>query len=233
MHTSYVAAATADRAFQYTGLAFQSRVHSAVSSKPLSQIRAGQALFHEGDQGSDVVQLVKGTVSLQRFISDECRVVLGFVLAGEVFSMSLNGRHICSADAVSDCLYRRLGNSEIESSRENGADFVGELANHLRDEPWRLQFDTLSRLHLSADESVARFICEIGMRSNLRLMNGSRVHLDMSRADIASYLGLTVETVVRALKRLTASGAIIAFAPHDFGIRDAESLLVQAGSYHN
>ena len=115
--------------------------------------------------------------------------------------------------------------------RDNGSGFLEEVTDHLRNEPWKLQFDTLNRLHMTADESVARFICEIGSRSNPRFTNGSRVHLDMSRADIASYLGLTVETVVRALKRLTASGAMIAFAPHDYGIRDLESLLFHAGNF--
>lgn len=201
--------------------------------KPLSQLRAGLALFLEGDSGSDVFQLVKGTISFHRFISGDCRVVLGFAVSGELFSFSLNGKHLCSAETVSDCLYRRLNRAEMESMRENGNGLPEEMANHLCCEPWKLQFETLNRLHLTADESVARFICEIGGRTNQRLINGSRVHLDMSRADIASYLGLTVETVVRSLKRLTASGAIIAFSPHDFGIRDLETLLFQTSNFRN
>ena len=228
---TYHSDALSNGALQFPQTTSHTRVHSSVSSKPLSQIRSGQALFFEGDQGSDVFLLVKGTICFHRFISGDCRVVLGFALASEVFSLSLSGRHLCSADAVSDCLYRRLSRAELEAMRDNGSSFLEEVKNHLRDEPWKLQFDTLNRLHMTADESVARFICEIGSRANPRFTNGSRVHLDMSRADIASYLGLTVETVVRALKRLTASGAMIAFAPHDFGIRDLESLLLHAGNF--
>ena len=178
-------------------------------------------------------QLVKGTISFHRFISGDCRVVLGFAVAGELFSYSLNGKHLCSAEAVSDCYYRRLSRAETDSMRGTGTGLPEDMANHLRCEPWKLQFETLNRLHLTADESVARFICEIGGRTSQRLINGSRVHLDMSRADIASYLGLTVETVVRSLKRLTASGAIIAFSPHDFGIRDLETLLFHTSNFRN
>jgi CRP-like cAMP-binding protein len=229
---TYLSDTLSSGALHCLGSFSQTRVHPVISSKPLSQIRAGQALFFEGDQGSDVFLLVKGTICFHRFISADCRVVLGFSLAGEVFSLSLNERHLCSAEAVSDCLYRRLSRTELDAMRGDGRSFLEEVTNHLRNEPWRLQFDTLNRLHLTADESVARFICDIGSRSNPRFTNGSRVHLDMSRADIASYLGLTVETVVRALKRLTASGAMIAFAPHDFGVRNLESLLIHAGSHH-
>ena len=230
---TYLSDTPPNGALQYSGTSSQTRVHSAVLSKPLSQLRAGQTLFLEDDQGSDVFLLVKGTVCFHRFISGDCRVVLGFSLASEVFGLSLNGRHLCSAEAVSDCLYRRLSRNELEAMRDNGSGLLEEVTNHLRNEPWKLQFDTLNRLHMTADESVARFICEIGNRTNLSFTNGSRVHLDMSRADIASYLGLTVETVVRALKRLTATGAMIAFAPHDYGIRDVESLLFHAGNFRN
>ena len=228
---TYLSDTLSNSAIQFSQTTSHARVHSTVSSKPLSQLRSGQALFFEGDEGSDVFLLVKGTICFHRFISGDCRVVLGFSLASEVFSLSLNGRHLCSAESVSDCLYRRLSRAEIEAMRDNGSGFLEEVTDHLRNEPWKLQFDTLNRLHMTADESVARFICEIGSRSNPRFTNGSRVHLDMSRADIASYLGLTVETVVRALKRLTASGAMIAFAPHDYGIRDLESLLFHAGNF--
>ena len=172
-------------------------------------------------------------MSFHRFISADCRVVLGFSLAGEAFSLSHEGRYRCSAEAVSDCLLRRLTRAEIEAMRERGDSLLETVNAHVRNEPWRLHLETLNRLHLTADESVARFICEIGQRSNGALTNGSRVHLDMSRADIASYLGVTVETVVRALKRLTASGALMAFAPHDFGICDIERLQHQAGNFRH
>lgn len=233
MQATYPSDTLSTGALQFSETASQTRVHSAISSKPLSQLRSGQSLFFEGDQGSDVFLLVKGTICFHRFISGDCRVVLGFSLAGEVFNLSLNGRHLCTAESVSDCLYRRLSRSELEAMRENGSGLLEDVTNHLRNEPWKLQFDTLNRLHMTADESVARFICEMGSRTNPRFTNGSRVHLDMSRADIASYLGLTVETVVRSLKRLTASGAMIAFAPHDFGIRDLGSLLFHAGNFRH
>jgi CRP/FNR family transcriptional regulator, anaerobic regulatory protein len=220
----------ADMTSQHSGTGPQPRLGSAVTSKPLSQLRIGKSLFFEDDLGSDVFQLVKGTICFHRFISGDFRVVLGFSLPNEVFSLSHNGRHICSAEAVSDCLYRRICRAELESMREKGSWLIDEVTSFLSNEPWKLQFDALSRLHMTADESVARFICEIGSRSNRSLTNGSRVHIDMSRADIASYLGLTVETVVRSLKRLTTSGALIAFSPHDFSIRDLETLLFHPGS---
>jgi CRP/FNR family transcriptional regulator, anaerobic regulatory protein len=194
-------------------------VHRPLAAKPLLQLRAGNSLFFEDDEGNDVFHLIEGTIAFYRFMSEEHRVICGFALAGEVFNMSHGGRQFCSAEALSDCLYRRRSWQDVESSRPQDAVQEKYLAS-LQSEPWTMQLQTLRRLHLSADESVAHFILEIGRRTNPALTNGSRVQLEMSRADIASYLGLTVETVVRSLKRLTSEGLLIAYTPHDFGIVD-------------
>ncbi|WP_442579104.1 helix-turn-helix domain-containing protein [Mesorhizobium sp. ASY16-5R] len=52
----------------------------------------------------------------------------------------------------------------------------------------------------------------------------------MSRADIASYLGLTVETVVRSLKRLVSMGLLVAYTPHEFGISDIATIQRRLGA---
>ena len=188
-------------------------------AKPLLQLRLGSSLFFEDDEGDDVFHLVEGTIAFYRFMSDDHRVICGFALAGEVFNMSHRGRQFCSAEALSDCLYWRRSWQDVEANRTEGAMRDKYLAC-LHSEPWTMQLQALHRLHLSADESVAHFIVEIGRRANPALTNGSRVRLEMSRADIASYLGLTVETVVRSLKRLTSDGLLIAYTPHEFGICD-------------
>ena len=202
-------------------VALQGSVHALrpAGAKPLLQLRAGNSLFFEDDEGDNVFHLVRGTVAFYRFMSDEHRVICGFALAGEVFNMSHRGRYLCSAEALSDCLYRRRNWQDVEANQVQDEMQEKYLAC-LHSEPWTMQFQTLRRLHLSADESVANFILEVGRRTNPGLTNGSRVHLEMSRADIASYLGLTVETVVRSLKRLTSKGLLIAYTPHEFGICD-------------
>jgi CRP/FNR family transcriptional regulator len=192
---------------------------SASAVKPLSQLQEGSALYFEEDEGDDIFYLVKGTIAFHRFMSEDHRVICGFALPGEVFNMSHRGRYLCSAEALSDCLYRRRSRQEVMANR--CADEMQErFMACLQSEPWTVHLQALHRLHLSADESVASFVLEIGRRTNPALTNGSRVHLEMSRADIASYLGLTVETVVRSLKRLTAEGLLIAYTPHEFGISD-------------
>lgn len=156
-------------------------------------------------------------------MSDDRRVICGFALAGEVFNMSHRGKYLCSAEALSDCLYRRRNREEVLANRSPD-EMQDRYIACLQGEPWTVHLQALRRLHLSADESVASFVLDVGRRTNPALTNGSRIHLEMSRADIASYLGLTVETVVRSLKRLTSEGLLIAYTPHEFGICDIAGL---------
>jgi CRP/FNR family transcriptional regulator len=59
----------------------------------------------------------------------------------------------------------------------------------------------------SARERVASFLMA---RSRLGAANGSRAYfvLPMARGEIADYLGITIETVVRTLRKLRGEGLI-------------------------
>ena len=62
----------------------------------------------------------------------------------------------------------------------------------------------------SAGEKVASFLFLIATHSNPAADGGGRAEfrLPLSRADIADFLGLTIETVSRQLTRLKNSGII-------------------------
>jgi CRP/FNR family transcriptional regulator, nitrogen fixation regulation protein len=72
-------------------------------------------------------------------------------------------------------------------------------------------------------ERVAAFLVEMDARLTA---TGGVVELPMSRRDIADYLGLTLETVSRALSRLQRAG-VLAFIGHtqrEIVFRDRQQL---------
>ena len=192
---------------------------------PSQLVRPGQMLFCEGDIGADVFQLISGTVRFSSVSAEGQRMIAGFAVAGELFSLSHNNRYVFSAEAVSNCSFRRLP----RTARSRFPAGSLREADHLLDEPWRLQSELLKLLHKSADEAIAYFVNNIGSRLNRNLTDGSTVKLDMSRSDIADYLGLTVETVCRGITRLIKQGIVGAKAPHDLLIRDINALRIRAG----
>jgi CRP/FNR family transcriptional regulator len=197
---------------------------------PLQLIKSGNVLFCDGDAGSDVFQVVSGTMRFFTVLFDGRRLVAGFAVAGEYFSLSYGGYHVFSAEAVSDCSYRRLARSYVLDSQNTDLPLREKIAAKLHNEPWMLQSETLRLLHKTADEAIAYFIYNLGRRLNPSLGDGSPVKLDMSRADIADFLGLTVETVCRGIKRLMKEGIVEATGPHDFFVKDLRALRLRAGS---
>jgi CRP/FNR family transcriptional regulator, anaerobic regulatory protein len=193
---------------------------------PSQLVRPGQMLFCEGDVGAEVFHIISGTVRFSSVSAEGRRLIAGFAVAGEIFSLSHNNRYAFTAEAVSDCSFRRL--PRAAASRFPAGPLGQKIADHLLDEPWRLQLELLKLLHKSADEAIAYFVNNIGSRLNRNLTNGSTVKLDMSRSDIADYLGLTVETVCRGITRLIKEGMLSAKAPHDLVIRDIHALRVRA-----
>ena len=60
----------------------------------------------------------------------------------------------------------------------------------------------------SALEKVATFLLRIASRNRRAGRDDERLQLPMTRAEIADYLGLTIETVSRNFTRLRKAGAI-------------------------
>jgi len=59
-----------------------------------------------------------------------------------------------------------------------------------------------------AEERLAAFLLNLMHRLSARGFSPSSVYLRMSREEIGSYLGLTVETVSRTFSKLQASGLL-------------------------
>jgi CRP-like cAMP-binding protein len=83
----------------------------------------------------------------------------------------------------------------------------------------------VSRLLLgrkSATEKVASFLMLMAERQGCE--DGDAVEVPMTRADIADYLGLTIETVSRTLSRLRQEGLIAIPTPTRITLRDRDGL---------
>ena len=187
--------------------------------RPLSTLAAGSLLFDQGDPGADVIQLVKGTMCSYHPMHDGERLISSFILAGESFCLSFKGKRAFSVEALSECLYRRLTLSELGNLPD-----TEPLEELIRSEAFRLHSSALDRLHRRADEKTAAFILDMARRSGGAVSDGAHVHFEMSRADMAAYLAVTIETMVRSLKRLCRSQVVHAVTMHEFEIRDLKRL---------
>jgi CRP/FNR family transcriptional regulator len=76
----------------------------------------------------------------------------------------------------------------------------------------------------SAPEKLASFLLSLSQRAVERGDTASPVMIPMGRADVADYLGLTIETVSRTLTKFKASGLLELPNPSTVALRDPGAL---------
>ncbi|HVY84665.1 MAG TPA: helix-turn-helix domain-containing protein [Caulobacterales bacterium] len=160
-------------------------------------------IFGEGEPAQYVYRVLSGTVRAIRITSDGRRQILAFHLPGEIFGLELGANHSFSVEAVTDCELVLVRRSIVDrAAAENPAAahaVVKLLASELSDA--RAHALVLGRK--GASERVAAFLLQLAERGASNELN-----LSMSRADIADYLGLTIETVSRAFTAMERDHAI-------------------------
>ena len=147
--------------------------------------------------------MASGAVRTYKVLTDGRRQIGAFYLPGDVFGLESGDLHPFSAEAVSDAKILVVKRSALvaRAAREN--DVARQLWAITGRELQRVQ-DHLLALIKTAEERVVSFLLQMAKR----LSTTNQIELPMSRQDIADYLGLTIETVSRAMSHLESTAAI-------------------------
>jgi CRP/FNR family nitrogen fixation transcriptional regulator len=170
----------------------------------LTRIPQDQGIYGEGDQATLFYRVISGVVRTCKFFGDGRRQVDAFYMAGEVFGIEAGEAYHLAAEAVSDCTlvaYRRRSLDTLSGGNETVARHLFQFALH---NAARAQDHALLLGHRSAIEKLACFLLYWAHHSTQK----TSVTLEMSRQDIADFLGLTIETVSRTLSKLEKDGII-------------------------
>ena len=174
------------------------------------RLRRGQALFRAGDDFGFCYTVRSGMLKSSLPLSDGREQVTGFHFAGELLGSDglASGRHPTTAVALEDCSVctfpAPLLNDAATSKREVRTQLWSLIAMELVRER-----DVVALLATGrAEQRVAAFLVAIARRLGDRGYSEREFHLRMSRGDIGSYLGITLETVSRTLSAFAAAGWI-------------------------
>jgi CRP/FNR family transcriptional regulator len=182
----------------------------------------GEHVFREGDPFEAIAAVRAGTVKTYVNDSEGREQVLGFHLAGEIIGLNAisQEKYPCNAvalDPVSLCRF----------SFPNIAALAGRVPG-LQKQLFKLLSEDIGKAALlsgnfTADERMAAFLVALSRRQAARGFSPSRLHLAMTRTDVANYLRLASESVSRGFTRLQDAG-IVRVDRRDIEIMDAAKL---------
>lgn len=143
--------------------------------------------------------------------SEDGRVqVTGFQMAGELLGLDgiASGHHSVDAEALEDSSVCVLPYHDLEDlSRDFGA-LQTQLHRIMSREIVRNQGQLLLLGSMHAEERLAAFLLNLTHRLQARGFSPTALVLRMTREEIGSYLGLTLETVSRTFSKFQADGLL-------------------------
>jgi CRP/FNR family transcriptional regulator, nitrogen fixation regulation protein len=171
--------------------------------------KKGAEIYGEKEHAEYVYQVKAGAVRSYKLLNDGRRQIGAFHLVGDIFGLENGSVHRFTADAVVTTTVRLIKRQSLEAVAESDAVVSRNLLSMTTSNLEHAENHLLLLGRKTALEKVAAFLIEM----DARLTATGVVALPMSRRDIADYLGLTLETVSRALSRLQRAG-VLAFIGH-------------------
>lgn len=188
-------------------------------------LKPDQHVIMEASERRTIIGVVSGMLRSFRVTPDGRRHITRFVDAGGVIGLGKLAAFRASAEAVTRSAIVTFSAKALEAAMATDPAVREAVLDALTKELIqrdRIQF-RLGRLW--SDERVADFLLE---RAGARGRTGAVVALEMSRADIADHLGVTFETVSRAISRFQRAGMIAMTDAHHFTILHHGALTVLA-----
>ena len=199
------------------------RLDELVTKRPM--VKRGTALFRTGDPFTSLYAVRSGFFKTSLGTEDGRSQVTGFYLTGDI--MGLDGIaadvYTCDAIALEDSEVCTLPFDQIEEIARDVKGLQHHVHQMMSHEIVREHSVMLLLGSMRADERLAAFLINLLQRLHARGFSGSDVVLRMTREEIGSYLGLSLETVSRNFSKFAEDGLITVNQRH-VHIQDAEAL---------
>jgi len=173
-------------------------------------VAKGENLFRSGQPFHALYAVKSGSFKSYSYLENGQEQVVGFHFPGDLLGLEAvsSAKYSHSSRALEGSSVCELGFEELDLMREHFQQFQEQLILLLSDQVLREQRQSGLSVRQSADERVAAFLIGLSCRLAERGLDADEFRLAMSRQDIASYLGLAVETVSRILKLFSERGLL-------------------------
>ena len=176
-------------------------------------VRAGDVIYRAGDKFECLYILNSGMIKIVKFTADGREQVVGLKFRGDWLGLDGIARSAYGCDAIA------MDTGEVWAIRYDA--LLASCGRHpglltalhaaMSGEITRERESLMSVCTLPADARVANFLHDWADSLGARGLRTDQITLRMTRAEIGNHLGLTLESVSRALSKL-AREQVISFA---------------------
>ncbi len=170
-------------------------------------------------------RVIDGLVALCVLLPDGRRQIISLSTPGDVVcpvSTQAFGEIWVEALSPSEVVEIDLSSQHREIGREPG--LTGALFSMVHQQVKCASAHLVTLGRLDGMERVCLFLADMAWRVGQDTPGGKRVHLPLSREDIADYLGLNAETVSRIFSRVKKAKLALFLSPTDYLVADMAAL---------
>ncbi len=188
--------------------------------------RPGDYLYRAGDDFQFLYVLSTGFAKTIHVSEDGCEHTIGFHLSGDILGLDAVASGACASDAIAleVCEVLAIPYATMIDRCRTSPGLADEL-HHAFSTALRGDRDQTLRLRgLLAHGRVAAFLLDMSDRFGARGFSATELRLRLTREEIGSLLGLTMETVSRVFSRFAKLG-LIRVSLRQIAIIDSDGLL--------
>jgi len=173
-------------------------------------VSRGKDLYRSGDPFVAIYAIRSGFFKTDLVLKDGRSQIMGFHMPGEVMGLDGigAGAYTCNTVAIDDAEVCSIPLSRVEEFAHDAKDLAHRLHRLMSAEIVRDQRVMVLLGGKVAEARLAAFLADLSRRFAARGRVASDFDLPMTREEIGSFLGLTLETVSRMFSKLHAEKLI-------------------------
>lgn len=184
-------------------------INSLVQKK---EYKSGEIIYHEGDPSEYLYIIESGLVKLFKIGKNGNEYILRLLKSGQFFGELVLFKDDVlnsSAEAIVDCSICIIHKNDLEQLIKNSAEIsysiLAAVTNRLNQAEIQLQSIVLE----DAMEKTLRLLLELAKEDGIKNEEGILIDLPLSRAGLASLIGISNETLSRKLSELQEEGTLL------------------------
>lgn len=200
-------------------------------------IKAGGIIVSDTEPADFFGNVVSGVVKLTKTIADGRQQIVGLLFAPDFLGRAYRSHHTYFAEAATDVTLCCFPHNAFEQLLKKFPELEHRLFSYTLDELDSAREWMLLLGRKTAEEKVANFLFMLAKRSNLKGCTKNSeddrkasFELPLTRADMADYLGLTIETVSRQISKLKTRKVISLCENRRIEVGDLNDLAQIAGN---